>query len=322
VTERPARSGEEPGSASASVPIGESDHIATGAHGPEAATTQLKRRRLPVARIRALVRAIEDGEDSRVEEAVLELSRSRRLLAPLAFLVGAFVMLFRGVQLLFSNWRLTLIEILPAMWIWLAMLDFKAHLLRGKSFLVLRGPILIPLILVIAAITAASLFLNAVFAFAVARPGSPDISRALVDARSRVRVIVGWGLVIGIGLGVSTTVFPRWGRWWFAVSLSVVIGVMMIAYVSVPARLLGLKTARSKRDQVSATVIGGSIGAVVCTPPYVLGRVGILMLGSHVLLVPGIFVLTLGVTLQAGASGAVNALKMSATLLTRQSQEV
>ncbi len=271
-----------------------------------------------LGRIRALVHAIEGGDDSRVEQAVLELSRSRRLFAPLAFVVGAFVMLFQAVRLLLSNWRLTLVEILPAMWIWLAMLDFKVHLLRGKSFVVLRGPVLIPLILVIAAITAASFFLNAVFAFAVARPGSPDIRGAFVEARAHLRVILGWGLLIGLGLGVATTVFPRWGHWWFAISLSIVIGLMMIAYVSVPSRLLGLKAARSKRDQLSATVIGGSIGAVVCTPPYVLGRVGVLMLGSHVFFVPGIIVLAVGVTLQAGTSGAVKALKMSAKLLTGQ----
>lgn len=279
-------------------------------------------RRTLVDRIRALVQAIEDGEDSKVEEAVLGLSRSRRLFAPLAFLVGALVMLFQGVKLLFSNWRLTLIEILPAMWIWLAMLDFKVHLLHGKTFLALRGPILVPVILAIAAITAASFFLNAVFAFAVGLPGSPEIRDAFAEARSHLRVILGWGFLIGVCLGVSTSVFPRWGRWWFAISLSIVIAMMMIAYVSVPSRLLGLKKARSKRDQLSATVIGGGVGAVVCTPPYVLGRVGIVMLGSHVLFVPGIFLIAVGVTLQAGANGAVKAIKMSAKLVGGKHPEV
>jgi hypothetical protein len=55
---------------------------------------------------------------------------------------------------------------------------------------------------------------------------------------------------------------------------------------------------------------------MVCTPPYVLGRVGILMLGSSavVIFIAGIFLVTLGFTLQAGATGAVRAIKMSATL--------
>jgi uncharacterized membrane protein len=87
---------------------------------------------------------------------VIRLSQSRRLFAPAAFAVGAVAMLFGGVKLLFTNWRLTLIQVLPAMWIWAAMLDLKAHLLHGKTFDVLRGPVTIPLVLAVAAITAAS----------------------------------------------------------------------------------------------------------------------------------------------------------------------
>jgi hypothetical protein len=34
-------------------------------------------------------------------------------------------MLFDGVKLLFTNWRFTLIQVLPVMWIWAAMLDLK-----------------------------------------------------------------------------------------------------------------------------------------------------------------------------------------------------
>ena len=53
-----------------------------------------------------LTRAIRDDDERMVEDAVRTLSQSRRIFAPLAFVVGAFVMLFDGVKLLFSNWRL------------------------------------------------------------------------------------------------------------------------------------------------------------------------------------------------------------------------
>lgn len=266
-------------------------------------------------RVRGLVEAIRNGDDALVEHAVLELSRSRRYLAPLAFLVGAFAMLFTGLRLLFTDWRLLLIEILPAMWIWLAMIDLKAHLLHGMTFTVLRGPILIPLVLLVAAITTLSFFLNAVFAFAIAKPGEAQIRAGFSEARSHLGVIVAWGLSIGVALGVSALVFPRWGRWWFAVSMSLVIGVMMLTYVTVPSRMVGLKTTYSKRDKLSATVVGGVVGAVVCTPAYALGRLGILMLGSKTLFVFGIIVLAIGLTLQAGATGAIKAIKMSAKLI-------
>jgi hypothetical protein len=261
------------------------------------------------------VRAVRDGDEVMVEEMVLRLSRSRRVLTPLAFVVGGFAMLFNGLKLLFSNWRLTLVQVLPAMWIWVAMLDLKAHVLHGKSFHVLRGPILIPIVLAIAAVTAASFFLNAVFGFAIVQSAIPKVRPAFARARSHLAVILGSGVVVGLMLGLSTMVVTRWGRPWFTISLSVVIGVMMVCYVAVPSRLIGVKPTSSRRDKVTAGAVGGALGAVVCTPPYLLGRVGILMLGSHTLFIFGIVVLAFGVTLRAGATGAVKAVKMSAKLL-------
>jgi hypothetical protein len=174
------------------------------------------------------VRAVGDGDEAMVEEMVLRLSRSRRALAPLAFVVGGFAMLFNGLKLLFSNWRLTLVQILPAMWIWLAMFDLKEHALHGTSFDVLRGPILIPIVLAIATITAASFFLNAVFAFAIIHSSHPEVRPAFARARPHLAAILAWGAAVGLLLGLSTTVVTRWGRPWFGISLSVTIGVMMV----------------------------------------------------------------------------------------------
>ena len=267
------------------------------------------------AEVGSLIHAIGHSDDAAVEQAVLRLSQSRRLFAPLAFAVGAIVMLFDGVKLLITNWRLTLIQVLPAMWIWLALLDLKAHVLHGNSFHVLRGPVVVPVVLAVAAITAASFFLNAVFAFAIAEPGPPMIGPAFTRARSSLAVILGWGAAVGVCLGVSTVVLVRWGQWWFAISLSVLIAVMMVCYVAVPARLIGVQTTHSKRDKLTLTAVGGAVGAVVCTPPYVLGRIGLLMLSSRVLFIPGIIVMAIGVTLEAGTTSAVKAVKMSAKLL-------
>jgi hypothetical protein len=268
-----------------------------------------------LAHIRQFVRAVNDGDELMVEELVLHLSGSRRLFAPLAFAVGGLAMLFNGLKLLFLNWRLTFVQALPAMWIWLAMYDLEAHGLHGKSFHVLRGPLLIPLVLAIAAVTAASFLLNAVFGFAIVQPGVPAVRPALAQARSHLRVVFGTGAVVGLLLGLSTTVVTRWGHPWFGISLSVVLGVMMVSYVAVPARLIGVKPTRSWRDKLAASAVGGALGVLVCTPPYLLGRVGILMLGSHTLFILGIVIVALAAALQAGATGAVKTVKMSAKLI-------
>lgn len=266
------------------------------------------------SRLRSLVRAIEDNDQDRIEASIVALSRKRRAFAPLAFMVGAIVLLFDGLRLLVSNWRLMLVQILPAMWIWLAMYDLKAHVLHGKSFHVLRGPILIPIGLAIVAITCASFFLNAVFGFAVAGSSRPTVRPAVALARHHIGPILAWGAGIGALLAFSTTFVTRWGKPWFTLSLGIVVGIMMVTYVAVPARLIGVQPAASRRDKLTTSAIGGLLGTTVCTPPYLLGRVGLLMLGSKALLIPGIFVFAVGITLQAGATGAVRAIKMSTKL--------
>ena len=266
-------------------------------------------------RIRALVRAIQENDEQQIEEAVLRVSRSRRWLAPLALGVGGVVLLFDAVRLLITNWRLTLVQILPAIWIWLAMFDLKLHILHGRTLHVLRGPILIPIIFAITVITVAAFFLNAVFALAVAEGGAREVRPAVRQARRHLRAIVISGTVVGLLLGFATMIVTRWGKHWFAITLSLVVGVMALAYVTVPARMIGVPVPRrSRRDKVTTSALGGAIGATICAPPYVLGRVGILMLGTRSLFIPGIVLLSLGATLQAGATGAVQAIKVSVRL--------
>jgi uncharacterized membrane protein (UPF0136 family) len=264
--------------------------------------------------VRSLVRAIQENDEAKIESAVLRLSRSHRALAPLAFIVSAVVLLFDGLRLVVSNWRLMVVTVLPAMWIWLAMYDLKGHFLHGRSLNVIRGPILIPICLAIIAITMACFFLNAVFAFAIAKPGRPEVRPGVLEARRHRTPILVSGAILGALLAFSTMIVTRWGRPWFGLILSVVVGLMMLSYVAVPARLIGGKPRQSRRDKLTTSAVGGLIGATVCTPPYLLGRIGLLMLGSKVLLIPGIFVFAIGITLQAGATGAVRAIKMSVSL--------
>jgi hypothetical protein len=272
------------------------------------------RRQILVHHGHALVRAIQDGDEAAVESAVRALSRSRRIFAPLVFAIGAFVMLFQGLKLLIANWRLTLIQILPAMWITIAFLDLKAHVFHGDAFHNRSPPVAAALVAAITLVTTACYYLNAVFAFAISEARTPSIPLGFAHARRHLPVVLGVGLVIGVALGFSAVVVPRWGRGWFALSLGIVVGVMMLTYVAVPARLVGVKPTGSRRDKMAAAAVGGALGALVCTPPYVIVRIGILMLGSHVLFPLGIVLLLVGLVLQTGATSAVKAIKMSAKL--------
>jgi hypothetical protein len=291
--------------------------VAVEGNAPERpAVTRKQRRHITRADVKRYIHAVRDSDQRVVDDTVIRLSRTRPWLAPLALAIGAFAMLFDGVKLLFTNWRFTLIQLLPAMWIWAALLDLKFHLLHDEAVRDFASPQLALLVLACVAITAACFYLNAVFAYAITRPGAPEIGSAFTQARSHLAVVLGWGAVTGLLLGVSAFVVFRWGGlFWFTVSMGIVIWVMMICYVAVPSRLIGIKTTRSRRDKLTATVVGAAIGGVICTPPYLLGRIGILLLGSKWLFIPGVILLIIGGTLEAGTVGAVRTVKMSAKLV-------
>lgn len=265
------------------------------------------------ASLGAVLRAFRD-EDQQLLDRLLLLSRRRRLYAPLAFTLGAFSMLLQAIRLLLADWRLVIVQVLPAMWIWLAMFDLRAHVLHGQSFKQIEGAVLVPIWIAIVAITIGCFYLNAVFAYAIVGQQPPSIRDAFRSARERLVPVAVSGGIVGLMLAFATTVVPRWHRPWFALLLGIVVGLMMIAYVAVPARLIGVRKEGSPKDKLVASAISSAVGATVSAPPYILGRVGILMLGSKVLLVPGVVLIAVGLFLQVGTTGAVRAVKMGAAL--------
>ena len=322
-------SGPTPAEAAAAgtTAAGATDGVASDAAASEATADGAKgvkstRRERVGAIIRRLVHAVRTGDDAMVESAVLELSQRSRWLAPLALIVGGLAMLFQGLRTLFINWKLTLIQILPAMWIWVVMMDLKAHVLHGKGFHEFhRAWVEVLVIALIACVTAASFYLNAVFAFAIARKGPPEIRPAFALARQHLKTILFWGLTIGVLVGVSAIIVDRWGQFWFAFSLGIMAGVLMFTYVAIPSRLLGLQPNLSRRDKLSAAAVGGAVGAIICSPPYMLGRVALLMIGSHRFFYLAIVILAIAVVLQTGATSAVKAVKMSAKIVAGASPE-
>ena len=277
--------------------------------------------------MRRLIAAISENDEHQVEKAVLELARTRRIFAPLALAVGAFVMLFSGLRLLVTNWRLMLVQALPAMWIWAATFDLKVHVLHGKEFTIIRGPVVLVLFAAVVLITIAVFYLNAVFAFAISQPGPPDLRAGFHQARGHLKAVTGWGTGIGLALAIATMLAPRWGLGWFSLLLGIVLAVMLVCYIAVPARIVGMRAAKPAKTaqggrgaKLASAAVTGLFGAIVCTPPYAIARGGILLLDSA-LFPLGIALLIIGLMLEAGATGAVKAIKVSAKLLADRSPQ-
>ena len=286
------------------------------------------RRRPGSQRLRRLIAAIRDNDEQQVEAAVLQLAGTRRIFAPLALAVSAFVMLFNGLRLLITNWRLMLVQALPAMLIWATTYDLKAHVLYGKEYRDIRGPIVLVLFAAVVLITIASFYLNATFAFAISQPGNPDLRAGFRQARKHIRAVALWGTGVGLALAVATMLAPRWGLGWFTLLLGIAVAVMMVCYVAVPARIAGMRTATpataprpGRGAKLAAATVTGLFGAIVCTPPYAIARGGILLLGNSALFPLGVALLVIGLMLEAGATGAVKAIKVSAKLLAGRSPQ-
>jgi hypothetical protein len=106
---------------------------------------------------------------------------------------------------------------------------------------------------------------------------------------------------------------------------------MMVCYIAVPARIVGMPTDKSAKAartrgsgrgaKLAGAAVTGLFGAIVCTPPYAIARGGILLLGSSALFPLGVALLVIGLMLEAGATGAVKAIKVSAKLLAGRSPQ-
>jgi len=271
------------------------------------------------ADIRSLVVSLPYGEDA-VVEAVQRLSHSRRALAPLALTAGAFAMLFDGLRVLASNWRLLVLEILPAAWIWIAMYDIRARLVHQHPVPQLGGFWLAAALVAVTLITTASLYLNGVFGFAVSeRP--PDLSRGFAGAAANRWSLLIPGLVVGALLASSALLAPALPRPWPILSLGAVVGLMMVAYVAVPARAIGLRRNYKRTDKWVMTAISSTVGVIVMFPAYLLGRIGLLMIGAPVLRPFGVVAFAIAVVLEVGATGAVRAVKLGSALTSGQHAE-
>ena len=61
-----------------------------------------------------LAHAVESTDPAQVGRALSALASSRRILAPLGWALGTILLLFQGLRTIVVNWRLTLIELVPA----------------------------------------------------------------------------------------------------------------------------------------------------------------------------------------------------------------
>ena len=163
----------------------------------------------------------------------------------------------------------------------------------------------------VVAITVGAYFCNAVFAFAVSGPRPPRIRPAAAKTRQHWRLIIGWGVAVGLGHAVATIFVARLGVGWFTLALGLVLLVMMTV-VRVGAGPDHRRRAGQAplKDKLSAGAASGALSAVLTSPGFVFNRLGLLLAGTKVLQIPGIILFSIGVALQAAATSGAKAVKL------------
>jgi hypothetical protein len=258
-------------------------------------------------------RAVADADPATIESTARQFGESRVYLAPVAWAAGTLVLLVRGVKLLILNWRLTLIQVLPAVWIWLAMWDLKQHALRGAPFRHITGGGMVLVVLITIAVTICAFWSNTVFAFAVDGPPPPRIRPAIRQTDAHLVRIVVAGIGVGAALAFAIAVVPRINTAWLYVgTLGAVLGIMLISFVAVPARIIGRKPQKLPPKQaIGRTATGWALSGVAMAPGFILDRIGLILIGVPGLHVLGFILLSLGTALYAAGMSSVKAVKMS-----------
>ena len=218
--------------------------------------------------------------DDELLDAIAQLKAGRFLAGPLSFAAGAVLLVVHSVLLLFTNWRLLLIELVPAIWIATVLWDWRYHVLYGNDLAELHGGWAILAAALVIAATAMSYWCNVVFGYV---------------ATGRERTIRGGFRAAGLGLVAIATL-----------SLS----------PALPVQALGLDRQRAApKDLVTRTVALGALSIVVSTPGITLALVGRMLLGIPTLRILGFVVLATAVLLQVAAASSSRAVSMSTNVV-------
>jgi hypothetical protein len=267
----------------------------------------------PQSRWHALVHAaaaVRSTDPGTVESALRDLGGRRRWLAPLAYAAGTVAVVFDGVLLLIRNWRLTLLQLFPAAWIWVMTWNLKNHTLAnpdistGISVLVAVGVLLAAQI---------AYWCNATFAFTMAQGATTDFRAAFREARPHWRFVSGLALLTGALQAGIWLLVPHVQPRWLWLTLLAMFFVQVYLFIAIPSWLLGVRKTGTRRERTVQTMTTGVLSGVASTPGFLLNRIGLLLLGSSLWIV-GVVLVSISAVLHVTASSSVRVVKMSLRL--------
>jgi hypothetical protein len=259
----------------------------------------------------AATAAVRSTDPATVESALQDLGGRRRWLAPLVYAAGTVAVVFDGVLLLLQNWRLTLLQLFPAVWIWVMTWNMKHHLVSKPT--ISTGLAIAAAVGVLLAAQVAY-WCNATFAYTMAQSATGDVRAAFGEARPHWRLVGGLALLTGGVQAAIWVLMPRLSTAWLWLGLLAMFVVQVYLFIAIPCWLLGVRKTGSRRERTTQSVTTGVLSGVASMPGFLLNRIGWLLLGSGVVGIVGGVLLAIGAVLHVTASSSVRVVKLSLRL--------
>ncbi len=238
--------------------------------------------------------------------------------------------LVAGVRLLVSNWRLAVLELVPALWITAVVGAAVAALQRWEQGVVVRGERIslhtfgLDDVVTVGgfALGGSLVFLcNTVFARAAVDPEGPEVVRAAHAVRRSPRTVaaaLAWGAVAGLLRMIDLVVPLPSDRWAVLVQITAVVTLELVLFVGVPARLVGLTVhGLSLGQRATLGVVTVVLSVVAVVPALVVGRLSTELIGRDAYRPLGVLLFFVALVLQIAGVVVVKAVALAAKLLGR-----
>ena len=273
------------------------------------------RTRALVVRLVDAVRAVADADPEEIEATARRLGSSRRYLAPVAWVAGMLVLVVRGIRLLLTNWRLLVLELVPATWVWFTLWDLRREGLRAPPLQHITVAEVVLTVSVASVFSIAALWCNCVFGFAVSQPPTRVRPAIRQTWPHRWRLVVA-GVVVGAGVSTGFAVIPRLDDVWvYLGAVWAMYGIMLSSLVVMPAWVIGIQRRRfGTVETVQRWVTGWALAAVAITPGFLVARFGDLLISVSRLEVLGYALLTFGAVLYIAGLSSLKAVTLSMKL--------
>lgn len=244
-----------------------------------------------------------------------DLGRRHRWWRPIGYVGVALLGLAGALVTLTRNWRLVLLEIVPAVWLGAISWQWRRVVLFGDDRPVVSGVGAAGVTVLVIAATSTSYWCNVTFALTVRRTGRPDIRSAFAQARAR-RLPIWAAALASSALHVAVVVWlVRVDGSWFGLGLGAVAVLQMYAFVAVPVLVAtGRRQRRPWPDRIRSSTASLGLSGMTAAPGVMLNRAGVLLLGTAVLRWLGMVLVAVAAVAQVAGISSAAALKFASRL--------